>query len=255
MRKRFLQILMVILFVSVLNEFPSLATERRVVPVKRAPVQSQTSADPLEKEGIPENDVSAREDGSKQEAESLFGLEINIVGQRILGDQYEEVTIQNGTSLKSNDNFQIHVRPSKDCYLYVLIYDSEGKAVELFPSEMTGFSNRIVGNKSYKIPAEDNWFFLDEKTGAETIYILADIEPMTDIDRLLADMEKKGCPRQHEDSQKILSQIDSHKRGISYVGPGRIQTFNMTNGDTINNVTQVVKGRGGLVWSVSFNHI
>ena len=85
--------------------------------------------------------------------------------------------------------------------------------------------------------------------------MIADINPMTEIDRLLVDMERKGSRQQKEDSQKILTQVAVLKRGVGGVSSGKPITFKTSDGDAINNVTQIVKGRGSLVWSVSFKHI
>lgn len=180
---------------------------------------------------------------------------VNVIGQRQVGaNDYEEVLIKNGSTLKSNDNFQVNVKTSKDCYVYVLLFDSEGKAGLLFPG-MAGSNNRVTANKVYQIPAGNKWFFLDDKTGTENIYIIADVNPMTDIDHLLADMERKGNRQQKDDSQKILTQVAVLKRGVGGVSSGKPMAFKTSDGDTISNVTQIVKGKGSLVWSVSFKHI
>lgn len=184
-----------------------------------------------------------------------FELGVNLLGQReISNDNFEEIVIKNGSTLKSNDNFKVYIRTTQDCYVYVLMFDSEGKASMLFPG-MGGSNNRVKGNRNYQVPAGNDWFYLDEKTGTETIYVLADINPMTDIDRLLADMDRKGSRQQKEDSQKILTQVAVLKRGVGGVSNGKPMAFKTSDGNTIQNVTQVVKGRGSLVWSVSFKHI
>jgi serine/threonine protein kinase len=185
-----------------------------------------------------------------------FEFGVNLLGQREIGkNNFEEIVVRKDSTLKSNDNFKIYLKTTQDCYVYVLMFDSEGKAGMLFPSSMAGTNNRVKANKNYQIPAGDNWFFLDEKTGTETIYVIADINPMTEIDRLLVDMERKGSRQQKEDSQKILTQVAVLKRGVGGVSSGKPITFKTSDGDAINNVTQIVKGRGSLVWSVSFKHI
>jgi len=190
-----------------------------------------------------------------QDEDAPLEMMVNLIGQRQIGnDDYEEVMVKNGSTLKSNDNFQVNVKTSKDCYVYVLLFDSEGKAGLLFPG-MAGSNNRVTANKAYQIPAGNKWFFLDDKTGTESIYILVDEKPMADIDRLLADMERKGSQKQKEDSQKILTQVAVLKRGVGGISNGKPMAFKTSDGDTIQNVSQVVKGRGSLVWSVSFKHI
>jgi len=184
-----------------------------------------------------------------------FELGVNLLGQREIGnDNFEEIVIRNGSTLKSNDNFKVYLRTTQDCYVYVLMFDSQGKASMLFPG-MAGSNNRVKGNKNYQVPAGNDWFFLDDNRGTETIYVIADISPMTDIDRLLADMDRKGSKQQKDDSQKILTQVAVLKRGVGGTTTGKAMAFKTSDGDSINNVTQIVKGRGSLVWSLSFKHI
>lgn len=182
-------------------------------------------------------------------------LEVNLLGAREVDKgNFEEVVLREGAALRSNDNFQIHLRATRDCYVYVLLFDSQGKAGMLFPG-MAGSNNKLKANRAHQIPAGSDWFFLDEHTGTETVYVLAAAEPMTDIGRLLADMDRKGSRRQIEDSQKIMAQVNVMKRGVGGVTSGKTLAFKLKDGDTVQNVTQVVKGRGSLVWSVSFRHI
>lgn len=223
----------------------------------------QPAGKPVETASLPAQTPTAVAPGATIPAETPyeqdenvpFELQVNILGQRQIGsNDYEEVAVRNGSTMKSNDNLQIHLRTTRDCYIYVLMFDSAGKASMLFPG-MGGTNNRIKGNRIYSIPAGNDWFFLDESTGTETIYVLADVSPMTDIDRLLADMEHKGSRQQKDDSQKILTQVAFLKRGIGGTSAGKPMAFKTSDGDTISNVSQVVKGRGSLVWSVSFKHI
>lgn len=147
-------------------------------------------------------------------------LQVNIIGQRQIGKSYREVPVTNGSVLLSNDNLKIHFRVTRDCYIYVLLFDSELKANLLFPSSLVGFNNKVKGNKEYQVPSGNNWFYLDEKTGEETIYVIADVSPMDDIDQLLASMEGKGKRQQIEDSSNILAKSNIRNRGIGGVRTG-----------------------------------
>ena len=79
-----------------------------------------------------------------------FNLKMNIIGQRKETDgNYIEVFVNEGSVLRSRDNFQVHLEASRPAYVYILIYDSEGKASQLFPDpkiEAQGFIE--AGRKS-----------------------------------------------------------------------------------------------------------
>jgi hypothetical protein len=181
---------------------------------------------------------------------------VNVIGQRNLGGgNYEEVFVKNGVVLKSDDNLRIYVRPTTDCYLYVLVFDSMNVASRLFPSPMAGLNNKVPGGRDYQIPDGGKWFFLDNNTGTETIYVLASTNPMSDIDKLVASMETKGKRNRQEDSHEILDKVNILKRGIGGTRPGAVRHYRTEDGDNISSVTQIVQGWGSVVWSVSFKHI
>jgi len=184
-----------------------------------------------------------------------LSIQVNIIGQRKIGENnYEEVIIREGSTLKSDDNFHINVSTSRECYIYVIIFDSMGKANLLFPSSIAGHNNRIKGNVAYSIPSGNDWFYLDENTGTETIYVLADINQMNDIDNLLANMDKKGSRQQKEDANILLSKIKT--RGVAKtVRQGAPKIYKTSDGDTIKNITQIVEGKGAVTWVVRFKHI
>ena len=61
---------------------------------------------------------------------------MNIIGQRKEPDgSYTEVVVSEGSVLRSYDNFQVHVETNRPSYVYVLIYDSQGKAERSFPMQ------------------------------------------------------------------------------------------------------------------------
>jgi hypothetical protein len=163
-----------------------------------------------------------------------------------------EVIVKEGSTLRSKDNLRIDVRPSRDCYLYVIIHDSQGIVDLLFPSQMASGNNHAKGGRTYTIPKNNDWFVLDENPGTETIYIVASVTPMEDIDRLIAGMRAKKKQQKQETSNQIVAQVRT--RGISGVTQGPVRHFRTKDGLNIENVTQIVSGKGSVVWKRSFEH-
>lgn len=181
-----------------------------------------------------------------------FEIMVNFVGQRETGtNSWQPVDIREGATLRSNDNFKILVRTSRECYLYLINFDSTGKANLLFPG-MAGSNNRVASGRDYQIPDGDNWLFLDNNTGTEAFYVIADVRPMSDLQGLIAEMERQGG---RDTSNQILAQVRTRGVSMKQVTSGSARTFRTGDGDVINNVTQVVRGTGSLVWSLSFKHI
>jgi hypothetical protein len=184
-----------------------------------------------------------------------LNLKMNIIGQRKETDgNYIEVFVNEGNVLRSRDNFQVHLESSRPAYVYVLIYDSEGKASQLFPDpkiEETGF---VQAGQSVVVPGPDSWFWLDDSTGTETIYVLASENPMTDIRGLLAKMETSDDSGQKCASQEIKERIAVMQRGIGGITKGQAATYTLSDGKKIQKVTDVVTGTGSVVRAVSFQH-
>lgn len=179
-------------------------------------------------------------------------IKVNFVGQRETGpNTYQPIDIREGATLRSNDNFKILVSASRECYLYVINFDSLGKANLLFPG-MAGSNNKVASGSENQIPDGDNWLFLDNNTGTEAFYVIADVRPMSDLQGLIAEMERQGG---RDTSSQILAQVRTRGVAVKQVAQGSTRTFRTGDGETIKNVTQVVRGTGSLVWSLSFKHI
>jgi hypothetical protein len=177
-------------------------------------------------------------------------VEFNLIAERRLPDgTWIEVPVHEGSVLRSHDQFQVHLRPESEGYVYVLIYDSSGKASLLFPSEYQA-DNRVRPGTDYVLPQRGLFYELDEVPGTETIYLIASASSMNDLAWLLEKMEKTG------DSGVVAGLLTDRmgSRGIAKVVPGRTQSYDLTGGGKVQKVTEVVQGQGAWVRKVSFEH-
>ncbi len=182
-------------------------------------------------------------------------LSMNIIGQRKEPDgSYTEVLVSEGSVLRSGDNFQVHLESSRAAYVYILMYDSQGKAGQIFPDPKINQSGSVDGGRKVVVPARDLWFWLDEHTGTETIYVLASEKPMTDIRSLLAKMEGGDEAGQKLAAQEIKQRIAIMQRGVGGITKGQAVTYTLSDGKKIQKVTDVVTGTGSVVRAVSFLH-
>jgi len=182
-------------------------------------------------------------------------LSMNIIGQRKEPDgSYTEILVSEGSALRSGDNFQIHLEASRPAYVYILMYDSEGKASQLYPDPKVSQSGSVEGGRKLVVPARDLWFWLDEHTGTETIYVLAADKPMADIRGLMAQMEGGSEASQQRASRQIKERIAVMQRGVGGITKGQAVTYTLSDGKKIQKVTDVVTGTGSVVRAVSFQH-
>ena len=183
-------------------------------------------------------------------------LSMNIIGQREESDgSVSEVIIKEASILHSYDNFQIHFTTNKDAFVYILIFDSANEAHLLFPDPKIPLSNNIKGVTEYSVPTAGKWFWLDENTGIETIYVLASETPLNDIAGLLKEMEGVNTQKKKGISTQIKDKINILERGVGGITEGNAKSFYLKDGKKIQSVTEIVKGTEAVVRAISFRHI
>lgn len=184
-----------------------------------------------------------------------LSLRMNIIGQREEAEGgYTEILVSEGSVLRSHDNFQVHLETSRPAYVYILMYDSQGKASQIFPDPKANQPGSVEGGSKLVVPAKDLWFWLDDSTGTETIYVLASEKPMSDIQGLLTKMESTDEAGQKRASQQIKERIAVMQRGVGGIMKGQSVTYTLSDGKKIQKVTDVVQGAGSVVRAVSFQH-
>ncbi|MFZ5519489.1 MAG: DUF4384 domain-containing protein [Candidatus Zhuqueibacterota bacterium] len=195
--------------------------------------------------------IAARK-AEAQPQQTALSVEFAVVAERKLADgSWGEVLVKDGGQLKSFDKFQVHLQPNDDCYLYLLFYDSQGKATLLFPSEIMGMNNFVRKRADVRAPGKNLFYELDTATGVETIYLIASAHPMPDIDWLLEKMEQAGA----DSLCAATLERTIHTRGIGRITEGRKAGFSLSDGQQVEKVTEVVTGKGAVVRKLSFTHL
>jgi S1-C subfamily serine protease len=100
--------------------------------------------------------------------------------------------------LHSGDSFQVTFKASQDAYIYVFIHDSKEEVSQLFPSPEIKLSNKVLKDNTYIIPSQDKWFWLDQKVGTETIYILATKIPIENTQDITSTLKTEGINKVKE---------------------------------------------------------
>jgi len=80
-------------------------------------------------------------------------LRMNLIGQRKEADgSYTEILVREGSMLRSRDNFQVHFETTSPAFIYILLYDSQGKASQLFPDPKIETVQLCRGRKEHCYP-------------------------------------------------------------------------------------------------------
>jgi hypothetical protein len=225
----------------------AVAKPAAVVPPVAAP---QAPARPVEVQ-----EAAVKKDLPQPVVAAPLTLSMNIVGQRKETDgSYTEVLVNEGSVLRSYDNFQVHLETNRPAYVYILLYDSQDKASQLFPDPKIDQRGFLEQGRKVVVPSRDLWFWLDEHTGTETIYVLTSEKPMSDIQGLLAKMEAVDDAGKKRVAQEIKQRIATVQRGVGGITKGHTVTYTLSDGKKIQKVTEVVTGTESLVRAVSFLH-
>jgi len=99
-------------------------------------------------------------------------------------------TLLSGGELSSGDQFLVRFRANVDCYFYVFVYDSSGIPAMLFPHPQITLANRLRGGVEYELPGGDQSYELDDVPGRETLYFIASLAPMDELDLIRERLER-----------------------------------------------------------------
>jgi len=176
--------------------------------------------------------------------------------------------LADGDTVSNGQKFKIRLRANSDCYLYVLLYDSRGKATVLFPHTKIGVSNRARGGVDYEIPEGAKSYWFDENTGTEMFYIVASYTPLTQLNATLAKMEKAGdqnialAKAARKEIDTVLARGMSPKSSSDYRpkgftitdrGVGGVADTGWTTTDT-RKIDNVVTGHTTAVKKITLEH-
>src|SRR5262245_6780631 len=231
------------------NVLKSTAAKRTaVVPPLAA---SQAPARPVEVQ-----EAALKKDLPQPVVAAPLTLSMNIIGQRKEPDGSDtEVLVNEGSVLRSYDNFQVHLEANRPAYVYILLYDSQDKASQLFPDPKIDQQGFLEQGRKVVVPSRDLWFWLDENTGTETIYVMTSEKPMSDIQGLLAKMAAvDDVSGKNRVAQEIKQRIAIVQRGVGGITKGQAVTYTLSDGKKIQKVTEVVTGTESVVRAVSFQH-
>jgi CHAT domain-containing protein len=225
------------------------------VAVKPAAVAPPVAAPQTPARSVEVQEAALKKDIPESVAAAPLTLSMNIIGQRKEADgSYTELLVSEGSVLRSYDNFQVHLETNRPAYVYILLYDSQGAASQLFPDPKIDQRGFLEQGRKVVVPSRDLWFWLDEHTGTETIYVLTSEKPMSDIQGLLAKMEAVDDAGRKRVAQEIKQRIATVQRGVGGITKGQAVTYTLSDGKKIQKVTEVVTGTESLVRAVSFLH-
>lgn len=170
-------------------------------------------------------------------------LDVGMLMETVVDGRSMPVPITNGAVLvdgrgdpDAGDNFKITFEASTDCHVYVLSIDGTGWATPIFPTG-DDLGNPVAANRQYQIPG-DEWFYLDQYRGIETIYFIASNAPRPDLEKQFAELAYLTRPELPAGAAQITEQAIIERgiggrrqgKGATVLGSdGLTHTFNPTS--------------------------
>ncbi len=120
-------------------------------------------------------------------------VEVEISAQtRTHAGSAAEVRVQEGTALRSGDQVRLQLKSDRDIYAAVILLDRSGAPHLLFPhpSARRSGGSYLAAGETLALPDAAGWYTLDRRPGAETLLVLADRQPLGELDALLQRLQE-----------------------------------------------------------------
>lgn len=114
--------------------------------------------------------------------------------------------------LKTGDKIKMLVEPKGRCFVYVIHHDSDGGVSLLFPYNLEQFDRDYAVSTKYYIPRGQTWYELDNRTGTEAFHVLGSVERLTELERLIGELQKVEGSAKAEMSKLVLAEIRNLRR-------------------------------------------
>ena len=111
-------------------------------------------------------------------------------------------TVEDNSALFSGDSFQLEIKVNSAQYIYSFLLDSSNELTVL----NSGFK---LDNTSFRLPADDHWYKLDDNIGVETLIVVGSITPL-DINSLSYNIKKNKWDSKMFDGTIVKRSIFKH---------------------------------------------
>lgn len=147
------------------------------------------------------------------------------------------VPITRDTVLKSGDDIKLFVKLTKECYVYVVYYDSQGDVNLLFPYTIRQLQTDYSVEKQYYIPKGRAWLNLDKNTGKEIFFLVASSERLLSLEVKLGNYYSADPSDRKPLADGVISEIRGLKK--QYASFATIAEKPLTIGGNIRSTDTV----------------
>jgi hypothetical protein len=123
--------------------------------------------------------------------------------------------ITRDTVLKTGDEIKMLVKPTKDCYVYLVYLDSQGELNLLFPYSIRQLQTDYIIGKPYYIPKGRTWMTMDQNTGKEIFFLVASTERLLSLEVKLGNYFSVDPSERKPLAEGVVSEIRGLRKQYS----------------------------------------
>ena len=132
------------------------------------------------------------------------------------GDQNPKIAARK-TVLKSGDKIKFFVKRKSPCHLYLIHQNSQHRLKLLHPLRFKPAVDQDTWFDKQYIPDGNQWYELDEHTGMEKFYLLASIQPLSDLENMFKQYRDADKADQLDLADQITGEIQNlRKRHLKF---------------------------------------
>jgi hypothetical protein len=146
--------------------------------------------------------IFAQQAKGQAESNVTFQWAFGAIRNTNSGPQFE--AIKRDTVMKSGDQIKFFLRVENKCFIYLIYQSSKGELSVLFPYRFKLLDDSYQIFENYYVPKGDQWFELDEYTGAEKFYLLATANRLTELEHLINEYESADKSNKITIGEKII---------------------------------------------------
>jgi len=165
------------------------------------------------------------------------------------------ILIQDKSTVKEGDKFNIMFQPNADLHAALFNKDSNGNIFKIFPNEqVSSQTNPLQANTQYYFPPQDSKiiFEFDNNPGEEVFYFVFSSTPLYDIDKIYEDLSNStSLSNTRSLTKQFEKQIQT--RGIAVAK--KDTNFKASNKKLLPVIGELLENKGSFVKVIRLNHI
>jgi hypothetical protein len=149
-------------------------------------------------------------------ADDSLTLYVDFVAEQDTKGGFKELAIHDGDELRSGNGIKIFFEVDRPAHVAVLLFDSTGKGHVLYPNDPKVSGKKLAASDQRQLPSDPlDYFILDQNTGTETLYVVAKLEPLADLQILIAHLQNMGKNRDQDSADGAVEDFVTSRAGIT----------------------------------------